>query len=60
MVLSDYYLWKIGKQIVGKCATRAAFILILTSPYLIEFEIRCFTNTLEKVCTVIAYHFYLE
>ncbi len=60
IALSDYYLWKIGKKIVGKCATRAAFILILTSTFMTEFEIRCFTNTLEKVCTVIAFHFYME
>ena len=60
IILSDYYLWKIGKKIVGKSATRVAFILILTSTFMIEFEIRCFTNTLEKVCTVIAFHFYME
>lgn len=25
-----------------------------------EYEIRCFTNTLEKICTVIAFQFYLK
>ena len=60
MALSDFYLWKIGKQTVGKQATRVAFIMILTNRFMIEFEIRCFTNTLEKICTVIAFNFYLK
>jgi hypothetical protein len=60
IVFSDYYLWNIGKKIVGKSATRVAFILILTSTFMTEFEIRCFTNTLEKVCTVVSFHFYME
>lgn len=59
MVLSDHYLWKIGKRTVGKEATRLAFIMILTNTFMVEYEIRCFTNTLEKICTVIAFHFYL-
>jgi hypothetical protein len=59
IIMSDYYFWKIGKQVVGKSATRVAFILILTSTFMVEFEIRCFTNTLEKICTVIAFNFYL-
>ena len=59
MMLSDYYLWKIGKKTVGKEATRLAFIMILTNTFMVEYEIRCFTNTLEKICTVIAFHFYL-
>ena len=31
MVICDYYFWKIGKQTVGKSATRIAFILMLTN-----------------------------
>ena len=59
MMLSDYFLWKIGKKTVGKEATRLAFIMILTNTFMVEYEIRCFTNTLEKICTVIAFYFYL-
>ena len=59
-VASDYALWIVGKQTVGKAATRVAFILILTNFFMVEYEIRCFTNTLEKICTVIAFQFYLK
>lgn len=60
MVLCDHYLWKIGKKTVGKDATRIAFILMLTNCFVVEYDIRCFTNTLEKICTVIAFNFYLK
>ena len=60
MILSDIALWHVGKQTVGKDATRVAFVLILTNLFMFEFEIRCFTNTLEKILTVIAYYFYLK
>lgn len=60
MLLSDYYLWHVGKQTVGKQATRIAFILMLTNVFMVEYEIRCFTNTLEKILTVVAYSFYMK
>ena len=60
MLMSDYYLWHVGKLIVGKPATRIAFILFLTNTYMVEFEIRCFTNTLEKIFTVTVYHFWMR
>jgi len=59
MALSDWYLWKIGKHTVGKDATRVAFILMLTNMFMVEYEIRCFTNTLEKILNVIAFWFFL-
>lgn len=27
---------------------------------MMEYDIRCFTNTLEKICTVVAYYFYMK
>lgn len=60
VLISDYTLWSIGKKTVGKEATRIAFILMLTSCFMAEFDSRCFTNTLEKICTVIAFKFYLD
>lgn len=60
MLISDYCLWHVGRRTVGKNATRVAFILILTNFFMFEYEIRCFTNTLEKICTVVAFHFYLK
>lgn len=60
MLVSDYYLWQVGKLTVGKPATRVAFLLLLTNTYMVEFEIRCFTNTLEKIVTVTVYHFWLK
>lgn len=60
MLLSDYFLWHVGKQTVGKPATRIAFILMLTNCFMVEYEIRCFTNTLEKILTCIVYYFWLK
>lgn len=31
VVISDYYLWKVGKLTVGKQATQVAFIFYLTN-----------------------------
>ena len=58
MVLSDYFFWRVGKQTVGKQATRVAFILSIVNFFMFEYEIRCFTNTLEKIFTVIVFYFY--
>ena len=33
---------------------------MLTNIFTVEYDIRCFTNTLEKICTVCAMHFYLR
>ena len=60
MALSDWYLWKIGKHTVGKDSTKIAFILMLTNMFMVEYEIRCFTNTLEKILNVIAFWFFLQ
>ena len=60
MVVSDHYLWLIGKEIFGKSETRIAFILMLTNGFLAELEPRCFTNTLEKICTIVAFYLYTQ
>jgi hypothetical protein len=33
---------------------------MLSNVFMAEYDIRCFTNTLEKIFTVIAYYFYME
>mmetsp|Transcript_15984 Transcript_15984/g.24792 ORF Transcript_15984/g.24792 Transcript_15984/m.24792 type:complete len:117 (-) Transcript_15984:1190-1540(-) len=60
LVISDISLWNIGKATVGKPATRAAMIMLLTNSWMIDFMTRCFTNTFEMVCTVCAFVFYLR
>jgi hypothetical protein len=59
LITSDVFLWKIGKLVVGKSATKIAMILILTNLFMVEHSIRCFTNTLEMICSIIAFYFFL-
>ena len=58
LILSDFCLWEIGKTSVGKPATRVAFALFLTNYFMVEYDIRCFTNTLEKFVTIFVFYFY--
>jgi len=60
LIASDLSLWKIGKKVVGKPATRIAFIMMLTNHWMVELMCRCFTNTCEMVCTVCAFVFYMR
>ena len=60
MIISDCYLWRIGIKLCGKSETRIAFILMLTNGFLAELDPRCFTNTLEKVCTLVAFYLYIH
>ena len=59
-IIGDYYFWKLGKKVIGKEATRVAFILSLTNCFMQELELRCFTNSIEKICNIIAFYFFLK
>ena len=58
VMVGDYYLWKIGKQTVGKEATMIAFVFYLTNRVQNSLMIRPFTNSVEEILTIVAFWFY--
>jgi len=60
VMISDRYLWAIGKRTVGKHATRIALVFYLTNRYYNEMFIRCFTNTIETIFIIVAFYYYLN
>lgn len=47
VILNDYFVWKIGKKIIGADGSRIGMLLLLTNRCQNEYIIRCFTNGLE-------------
>lgn len=47
VLVNDYFIWKVGKRVVGVDSTRIAMMLILTNKLQSEYIIRCFTNGIE-------------
>mmetsp|Transcript_15469 Transcript_15469/g.23769 ORF Transcript_15469/g.23769 Transcript_15469/m.23769 type:complete len:92 (-) Transcript_15469:1118-1393(-) len=60
VLISDYYLWKVGNRTVGKHATAIAFAFHLTNRMQNNFLTRCFTNSIEEILNIIGFWFYLE
>ena len=58
VIIGDTYLWKIGKNTVGKSATQVAFVFYLTNRVQNAFLIRCFGNGIEEILTIVAFDFY--
>ena len=60
VIISDSYLWEVGKKTVGARATRIAFIFYLSNRIYNELIIRCFTNSIESIFQIIAFYYYLN
>jgi phosphatidylinositol glycan class B len=60
VILNDYFVWKIGKRLIGVDASRITVLLLLTNRCQNEYIIRCFTNSLEQIFSVIAFYFYID
>lgn len=60
VLVCDRYLWKIGKCTVGKNASRIAMLIYFISRQQSEILIRCFSNSVETVLTVIAFYYFLQ
>jgi hypothetical protein len=58
VLLGDVYLWSIGKSTVGKQATMIAFIFYLTNRVQNALIVRCFTNSIEEIISIIAFFYY--
>ena len=60
VLAGDLFLWKSAKKYVGSDAARISMLLLLTCRAQNEFIIRCFTNGVEQILSVIAFYFYLN
>ena len=56
----DRYLWKLGKVLIGKQATRVALIFHVTNKAFTEIIIRCFANGIEATLNVISMYYFLR
>jgi phosphatidylinositol glycan class B len=59
-IVCDSYLWKIGKLIVGKDATRVAMFVLFFSRLYNDLMIRTFTNSIETIFQIIAFYYFLK
>jgi GPI mannosyltransferase 3 len=60
VIISDSYLWKIGKLTVGKNASRFAFYILFFARIYNELIIRTFSNSVETIFQVIAFYYFLK
>lgn len=60
VIVSDLYLWRIGKATVGKNQTRIALFFYLTIRQYNEIFIRTFSNSFETIFQLIAFHYFLR
>lgn len=60
VIVSDGYLWSIGKQVVGKSPTRIAFYILFFARTYNELMTRTLTNSIETVFQVIAFYYFLQ
>lgn len=58
VIIGDIYLWKIGKSTVGKEATMTALLFYFTNRVQNSLIVRCFTNSLEEILTIVGFYFY--
>jgi GPI mannosyltransferase 3 len=58
VITGDVFLWRIGKETVGKHATQVAFVFYLTNRVQNSLIIRCFTNSIEEILTTVGFFFY--
>ena len=60
VMVSDMYIWKIGKITVGKNPTRVAFFFLIISRIYNEQIIRTFSNSIESIFQTIAFYYFLN
>ena len=60
VLVGDYFFFKAGKKYVGKNATRLGFIILFFSKQHTDYLIRCFTNAVEEILSVIAFYYFLD
>ena len=60
VLVSDHYLWRIGKKTIGIPGTRIAFVFYLASRLYNEIIIRTFSNSIESIFQIIAFYYYLD
>jgi GPI mannosyltransferase 3 len=60
VILNDLFIWRVGKRVVGVNGARIGMLLMIFSRAQNEYIIRCFTNGIEQIFSVIAFYFYID
>jgi len=60
VIMHDYFYWQIGKKVMGKDSARVAMLFLLFSMYENLFLVRCFTNSLESIFSVVTFYYFLD
>jgi len=60
VVLHDYFYWKVAKRVMGKDTARVAMLMLVFSMYENLFLVRCFTNSLESIFTVVSFYYFID
>jgi len=60
VIISDAYIWKIGKMTMGTNATRLSFLILIFNRVFNEQIIRTFSNSIETICQTIAFYYFLK
>jgi phosphatidylinositol glycan class B len=60
VILTDLFLWKISKRLIGHDAARLCFIFHFFNRFETMHIIRTLTNSLEQMFTVVAFWYYLD
>ena len=60
VLLGDLYLWQSAKRYAGSDTAKLTMLLMLTCRVQTEFNIRCFTNNVEQILSIVAFYYYLN
>lgn len=60
VLLNDWFVWKVGKRVVGQDAARLGFLLYFFNRFETMHIIRTLTNSIEQMFTVVAFYYYLD
>ena len=60
VLICDLCFWKISKKLIGSQASRLALLLYLTNRMYTEVIIRCLTNGIEAILTIVAFDLFLK
>lgn len=60
VIIGDWFFYHAGKRYVGKNATRIGWFLLFFSKQHTDYLIRCFTNAVEEILSVVAFYYFLD
>jgi len=60
VLLNDLFMWKVGKRVVGRDASRLGFLIYFFNRFETMHLIRTLTNSIEQMFTLVAFYYYLD